>query len=125
MLNYKKSVSLLALLPIVTLSLWSGTAMAETFKTKSYNIKITNNCPEGNVTCNNVTYYGRSVKTGASVRLTGKTIHTTCADGVTPCRFLGYEFRNKQYLYRVTENGRLQIYQGNRLILDERGVLAG
>lgn len=123
MLNYKKSVSLLALLPIVTLPFWSGAALAETLKTQNYNIKITRNCAEGNVTCNNVAYYGRNLKTGASVRLTGKTIHTTCADGVTPCRFLGYEFRNKQYLYRVTQNGELQVYQGNRLILEERGVL--
>ncbi|MDF5712614.1 MAG: hypothetical protein PUP93_01705 [Rhizonema sp. NSF051] len=124
MLKYKKSISLLALLPIVTLPLWSGTAIAETLKTKSFNIKITRNCQEGNVTCNNVTYYGRSLKTGASVRLTGKTVHKTCADGVTPCRFLGYEFRNKQYLYRVTQEGLLQIYERNRLILEEKGILA-
>jgi hypothetical protein len=34
------------------------------------------------------------LKTGQSIRLTGKTIHTTNAPGVTPGRFLGYEFRN-------------------------------
>jgi len=124
MLNYKKFVGLLATLPIVTLPLWSGAALAETLKTKSFNIKITRNCPEGSVTCNHVRYYGRNLKTGASVRLTGKTIHTPCADGVTPCRFLGYEFRNQQYLYRVTEGGRLQVYQGKKLILQEQGVIA-
>ncbi|MEH2295952.1 hypothetical protein [Nostoc sp.] len=124
MLNYKKFVGLLATLPIVILSLWSGVTLAETLKTKSFNIKITRNCSEGSVTCDHVTYYGRNLKTGSSIRLTGKTIHRTCADGVTPCRFLGYEFRNQQYLYRVTEDGRLQVYQGGKLILEEQGVMA-
>jgi hypothetical protein len=122
MLNYKKYVGFLAVLPIASLVLWSQTALAETLKTKSFNVSITKNCPEGNVTCNNVTYYGKNLKTGASVRLTGKTIHTTCKDGVTPCRFLGYEFRNKQYLYRVTADGTLEVYQGKKLILEERGA---
>jgi hypothetical protein len=124
MLNFKKTILSFVLLPIATLPLFSSLANAETLKTKNFSVKITRNCPEGNVTCNNVTYSGKNLKTGASIRLTGKTIHTTCADGVTPCRFLGYEFRNNKYLYRVTAEGKLQVFQGKKLILQEEGVIS-
>jgi hypothetical protein len=123
-MKYKKSVGLFYLLPTAFLLLCSQSALAETLKTKTFRVTITRNCPEGYVTCNNVTYYGKNLKTGSSIRLTGKTIHTTCADGVTPCRFLGYEFRNKPYLYRVTEDGRLQIYREKKLILEEKGTIS-
>lgn len=121
MLNYKKYAVLLAFLPVATL--WGQVANAETLKTKNFNITITRNCPEGYVTCNDVTYYGKSLQTRKSIRLNGRTIHATCADGVTPCRFLGYEFRNNKYLYRVTTDGTLQVYQGKKLILQEKGTL--
>lgn len=60
---------------------------------------------------------------GKSISLTGKTIHTTGADGVTPGRFLGYEFRNHNYLYQVRADGTLLIYQGKKLIVKEQGAL--
>lgn len=121
MLNFKKSAVLLALLPVITL--WTQTANAETLKTKNFNVKITRNCPEGYVTCNNVKYFGKNLKTGKSISLTGKTIHTTGADGVTPGRFLAYKFRNHNYLYQVRADGTLLIYQGKKLIVKEQGAL--
>ncbi|KAB8333428.1 hypothetical protein SD80_016580 [Scytonema tolypothrichoides VB-61278] len=121
MLNFKKYAALLALLPVATL--WTQAAHAETLKTKNFKVTITRNCPEGNVSCNNVTYFGKDLRTGKSISLTGKTIHTTGADGVTPGRFLGYQFRNNEYVYRVTENGFLEVYQGKKLILQEKGAL--
>lgn len=78
---------------------------------------------KGYVTCDKVKYYDQNLKTGKSISLIGKTIHTTGADGVTPGRFLGYEFRNKNYLYRVTEDGILLIYRGKKLIFKEQGNL--
>ncbi len=120
MFNFKKYAALLALLPVATL--WTQAANAETLKTRNFNVTITRNCPEGYVTCNNVTYFGKDLKTGRSIRLTGKTIHTTGADGDTPSQFLGYDFRNNQYLYRVTAGGTLLIYQGKKLILQEKGT---
>lgn len=124
MLNYKKCALGFALLPIATIPLWNQAALAESLKTKNFNVTITRHCPEGSVTCENVTYYGKNLKTGTSIRLTGKTIQRTCADRVTPCQFLGYEFRNAQYLYRVMADGKLLVYQGKKLILEEQGVLA-
>jgi hypothetical protein len=121
MLNFKKAAVLIALLPVITL--WTQTANAETLKTKNFSVKITRNCPEGYVTCNNVKYFGKNLKTGKSISLTGKTIHTTGADGFTPGRFLGYEFRNNNYLYQVTADGALLIYENKKLILKEQGAL--
>ncbi|NMG11365.1 hypothetical protein [Brasilonema sp. UFV-L1] len=121
MLNFKKYTALLALLPIF-LTIWTQAAHAESLKTKNFQVTITRNCAEGNVTCDNVTYVGKNLKTGQSIRLNGKTIHATGANGVTPGRFLGYQFRNNEYLYRVTAEGILQVYQGRRLILEEQGV---
>ncbi|ARV63035.1 hypothetical protein BZZ01_14905 [Nostocales cyanobacterium HT-58-2] len=109
------------MLPMMAL-LWCQAALAETLTTTNFNITITRKCPEGSVSCNNVIYNGTNVRTGDSIRLTGKTIHTTCADGVTPCRFIGYQFRNANYLYQVTEDGALQIYQGKKLVLQEKGT---
>ena len=95
-------------------------AIAESFNTKNFSVKITGNCPEGYVTCNNVIYQGTDLRSGKSIRLRGRTHHTICKDGVTPCRFLGYVFRNGSYLYRVTNMNILEVYKGGKLILSEQ-----
>lgn len=106
-----------------TLVLLSTTVVwADTLKTKSFKVDIKRNCPEGNVTCNNVSYKGTDLRTGKSLRLTGKTVNALCADGVTPCRFLGYQFQNGSYRYFVSEAGTLQVYQGKKLLLQETGT---
>ncbi len=120
-LSFGKFLSRIALLPIATVLLFSTSALADTLKTKDFRVTITRNCPEGNVTCNNVTYQGVNVNTGAAIRLRGRTLNTTCADGVTPCRFIGYEFSNGNYRYLVTQEGRLQVYQSGKLVLDQAG----
>ena len=92
------------------------------FVTPSYGINIVANCAEGNVTCNNVTYVGRHLKTGQTIRLRGQTVHTLCADKVTPCRFVGYSFRNREYRYFVGESPAvLEIWRGQTLILRQNG----
>jgi hypothetical protein len=115
------------LLPAITLLplsifLLAESVLAETLKTKSFNVTITRNCLEESVTCNNVTYIGRDLNTGKSIRLKGRTMHRMCADRITPCRFLGYEFRNKNYRYLVTAEGTLQVYQGTKLLVNEEGT---
>jgi hypothetical protein len=97
-------------------------AIADTLTTKGFKIDIQVNCAEGNVTCDRVSYRGRDLKTGKSLRLSGKTIHSLCADGVTPCRFLGYEFRKRNYLYVVNEGGLLQVYKGGKLLVSQQGT---
>jgi hypothetical protein len=123
MLNIKKSIFSFILLPVASIAFFSSVANAETLKTKNFRIQITRNCAEGNVTCNKVTYFGKDLRTGKSIRLNGKTIHSVGADGVTPSRFLGYEFRNNKYLYRVTEDNKLLVFNGKKLILQEQGTV--
>lgn len=95
-------------------------ACADTLTTPSFVIDI-RGCEEGVVSCDNVVYTGTSKKTGKSIRLHGRTLHTLCADGVTPCRFLGYEFRKGDVYYRVLEDGRLLVMQGKKILVDETG----
>jgi hypothetical protein len=98
----------------------SSPAHAE-IRTKNFSINIQVNCEEGNVTCNNVTYIGRNLRTGKTIRLKGKTIHSYAADGITPGQFQGYEFRNKEYKYFVTADNKLLIFQNGKRIAIEQG----
>ncbi|WP_050479831.1 hypothetical protein [Herbaspirillum rhizosphaerae] len=107
-------------LPLLLLVL--GQTYASTLTTPSFVIEIHENCEEGSVGCDNVSYLGTSKKSGKSIKLRGKTMHTLCADGVTPCRFLGYEFRNGATSYQVQENGGLLIMQGKKVLVEEVGT---
>lgn len=95
---------------------------AEKLVTESFEITIDVRCEEGVVGCDNVKYVGVSKKTGASITLIGAEMHTKCADGVTPCRFLGYLFKKGKVTYTVTENGYLSVKQGNKVLVQEQGV---
>lgn len=89
--------------------------------TNSYTVILRSLCEEGEVTCDQVEYQGVSHKTGASITLMGKTIHSLCADKLTPCRFLGYEFKNGNVSYTVTDSGILRVTQGEKLLLQQQG----
>ena len=89
--------------------------------TPGFRIVVERHCPEGSVTCDRVSYLGEDRQTGASIRLTGSTSHSVCADGVTPCRFLGYRFQNGNTTYVVDEEGSLRVLQGDKLLLEEQG----
>ncbi|MEL4895340.1 hypothetical protein [Crocosphaera sp. Alani8] len=91
-------------------------------RTENFNIVLRSHCFEGAVTCDRVSYEGTNINTGDSIQLVGKTIFKTCADGVTPCRSLGYEFLNGEYVYVVHNDGVLLVYQGENLILREEGT---
>ena len=102
------------ILPIAGASM----ASAETIRTASFEIKISRQCAEGNVSCDRVTYYGKDLNTGKSIRLRGKTVNSG-----NSYRFLGYEFRNGKYLYSVSTDHILQVYKGKKLILEQQGTL--
>ena len=121
-LNRFAVAALTTMAAMTTVATMELPVQAETLKTHNFKVTVTRNCPQGYVVCNNVTYNGTDLKTGKSIRLQGKTLHATCADRVTPCRFIGYEFRNKNYRYVVTESGWLRIYQGGKLLLQEQGA---
>jgi hypothetical protein len=49
-------------------------------------------------------------------------MHTRCADGVSPCRFLGYVFVDGTTTYTVWANGTLSVKQGRTVLLQEQGA---
>ena len=106
---------------------WAQSPSGPTYVTKldtpSFLVRIEVNCREGAVTCGRVTYRGKSKKTGRQLIMTGKTVYSMCADGVTPCRFVGYEFRNGTTAYLVTEDGQLLVKDNGRVLVDEHGTL--
>lgn len=93
---------------------------AETLTTPSFEITVRENCGEGNVSCDDVSYLGISRKSGKSLVLKGRTIHTTCRDQ-SPCRFLGYEFVSGRTIYRVMEDGTLEVRRGDKILVHEKG----
>lgn len=100
----------------------SGAVSGETLTTENYVIEIERHCQEGEVTCDNVSYVGVSKKSGNRIELKGKTLHSLCADGVTPCRFQGYQFKNGNITYKVLESGLLQVIQNNKdILIEEQG----
>jgi hypothetical protein len=94
-----------------------------TLETPNFIVRIEVNCPEGEVTCDRVTYRGKSKKTSRQITLPGKTVHTLCADGETPCRFVGYQFISGAITYLVTDDGELIVQDGGKVIVDEHGTL--
>ncbi|SDL30913.1 hypothetical protein SAMN05661010_01410 [Modicisalibacter muralis] len=103
-------------------SIMSLPAVAATLVTPHYTVTIERHCAEGNVTCDDVTYTGKSRISGNAITLRGATWHTLCADGVTPCRFLGYRFKNGNVTYVVTQDGKLEVVRNEtEVLISEEG----
>lgn len=101
--------------------LLASPAIADTLVTENYTIEIQRNCGEGYVTCDDVSYHSKSHKSGNQLRLTGKTLSRMCADRVTPCQFIGYEFKNGNTTYTVFDSGRLLVERNGKTLVDETG----
>ena len=100
----------------------SGSAGGRVLITPGFRVEVERHCLEGTIVCDRVSYVGQDRRSGASLRLTGSTDYRLCADGLTPCQFLGYRFRNGSVVYEVTDDGRLRVLQGGRLLLEEQGT---
>ena len=100
-----------------------ATHAQEVLVTPGYAVTIIG-CAEGVVSCDNARYIGVSRKSGKVQTLKGRTLHTTAADGVTPSRFLGYEFRSGSMVYRVSQEGVLDVRQGEKVLVSEKGQWA-
>jgi hypothetical protein len=101
--------------------LCAASAHGETLETPTYTVTIAARCEEGNVSCDDVLYTGTSKRSGRSITLRGKTLHSTCRDGVTPCAFQGYLFRSGRVRYTVHADGRLVVTNGGKTLVNERG----
>jgi len=96
-------------------------AVAAELRTPTYLIRITENCPEGEVGCQDVRYEGRNIKTGSSITLKGQAVMRLCADRVTPCSHEGHRFRSGKVEYRLTPDGLLRVTQGDKILVEEQG----
>jgi hypothetical protein len=104
--------------PIISLNSVGGGSILET---PSYKIRI-QGCNEYEVTCDSVTYIGISKQSSKSITLTGTTVHTIGADGVTPSHFLAYMFKNGSTTYFVGDDGKLLVTTASNVLVEEQGV---
>lgn len=91
-------------------------------ETDSLLLRVDVHCAEGNVTCAAVTLQAMHKITGASLILNGETLHTRCADGITPCRFIGYHFSHHDLVYQLTEQGVFSVLSGSDIVFEEAGT---
>ncbi|WP_152542815.1 hypothetical protein [Erwinia mallotivora] len=98
----------------------------EVFDGKKYQVKITSNCEEGEMTCDNIVFESKSKKSGKSIVLKGETVNTDCP-GV--CNFRGYRYKNGDYSYTILSNQQyknvwsLSIMKGDKVIgMDEGSI---
>ena len=99
----------------------TSTAGGDVLLTPRFRIVLKRLCPEGSVTCDRVSYRGEDRRSGAAIILIGSTVHHPCADGQTPCCFLGYRFANGKVVYAVSDDGVLTVTQAGRVLLEEQG----
>lgn len=94
------------------------------FDGKKFTAQITNNCSEGNVTCEDVTFSSKSKKTGKGITLKGHTVNVNCPE---VCDFRGYEFKNGDYTYSLLTNDfniwNLNVFKKDKVISSDSGTL--
>jgi len=118
-----KQLTNLAAVAALTLaaSTYAQAQAQQTLETPGFTVKITQQCEEGNVTCDDVRYVGTSKKSGKAITLRGKTMHSMAADGVTPGAFQGYVFKSGRVTYTVFADGRLVVTEGKKTLVNQRG----
>jgi hypothetical protein len=114
----KHTLSLALLLAAIAVSPPAG---AGVLVTSGYAVVVAEQCPEGDVACADVVYTGVSRRTGAALTLHGQAFSSTCRDGTTPCRHLGWRFAHGNVVYTVTDDGALLVTRDGRLVLSQQG----
>jgi hypothetical protein len=106
---------------LFALFLFSSVSFAETLVTDNFTINIENQCEEGNVTCEMIKFTYAPVGIGNMKTVIGKTKHSACADGTTPCGFQGYEFMADGGVYYISSSGILEVTdkEGNQLLVEQ------
>ena len=106
---------------VFALLLFSSFASAETLTTDNFIIEIERGCEEGVVTCDNIKFTYVLVGFDKKQTAIGKTVHTKCADGITPCRFQGYEFLDDGAKFFIYDSGVLEVTnsEGHQLLLEQ------
>ena len=88
--------------------------------TANYDVTIIEHCPAGEIFCRNVTYIGKNKRTGQSIKLKGSQTIRPCADGVTPCQMMGWEFFSGPYRYAITDDRSLWVSRDGKDLIEEK-----
>jgi len=99
----------------------SPIAFGETLVSKNFTIKVERQCSEGEVTCNDVKFIMSLPGIDKSSVITGKMVHSKCADGTTPCGMQGYKFYSGGGTYFLNNSGFVTITdkEGNILLAEQ------
>jgi hypothetical protein len=109
-------------LSTILLCLISFIASAESLITPSYEIVVEWKCGEGYVSCDNIDFKVTNKVDGSINTYIGKSNHSVCADGVTPCKFQGYEFNVGELNYSLYMRGLIEVVKNNNeVVLSEKG----
>jgi len=102
-------------------AIMSSAVSAETLTTDNFIIQIERGCEEGKVTCDTVRFIYSPVGIEKKQIVVGKTVHTKCADGITPCAFQGFEFLADGAKYFIHNSGVLEVTdsEGNQLLVEQ------
>ena len=96
--------------------------LAEDFISPTYEIAMRWNCSEGNVTCDDIEIKLANRTDNRFYTAVGKSRHSVCADGVTPCQFQGYEFMIGELNYFLHVDGLIEVVHGKgKLVISEQG----
>ena len=106
---------------VLAIAIVSSVVSAETLTTDNFIIKIERGCEEGEVTCDTMKFIFSPVGIDKKQAVAGKTVHTKCADGITPCAFQGYEFLADGAKYFIHNSGVLEVtdIEGNQLLVEQ------
>ena len=107
------AVIFLCLVPLI--------ANAETLVSESHEIAVEWKCGEGHVSCDNITFHVKNTAEGTSGTYRGRSMHSLCADGVSPCRFQGYTFSSGAKSYIIHVSGALEVVAGDTVVFSEEG----
>lgn len=102
---------------ILLLMLTPFYAHAERIETPTFDILVKWMCEEGHVSCDNITFSVENQRDGTTRHYVGESIHSLCADGESPCRFLGYRFRAGCMSFTLYSHGYIEV------VSEELGVL--
>ena len=89
------------------------------YSSKTYRFSIERRCQEGWVSCNNVQLEIYNKKTGENLRILGSTHHSTCADGISPCRFIGYIFKKDDLKIVIDYQNIVLIRNGTQILREQ------
>lgn len=90
-------------------------------RTNTYYLTQIGRCEEYVVNCFDYTLIMYHRKTGELTQVKGESLHSLCADKVTPCQYLGTIFKKGEMKYFLNDGASaFKILKNNKVILEEK-----